>query len=237
MVAALLLAVAIAFFFLKKCISVQPDIIAAKDSVQYRWTDDSLRMITFIKQREQDFNKISQMLRDSIKKLQSGKFKNLNTAARIILSGSVRLGDQAEGPDLATNGDVVSPSHEINNTGQIFVRDTVQQDFHNDWYKVKTAINLSDRSKSYTEITTKDSLTYIDEYVKEGGIFNRRTFLQVSISNSNPYNKISGMEVYRKPLPKPKRFGLGPQVGATLSADMKVKPYIGIGGSYNLIRF
>lgn len=36
--------------------------------------------------------------------------------------------------------------------------------------------------------------------------------------------------------PKPKRFGVGFQVGAT--TDLKeVKPYVGVGVSYNLIRF
>ena len=38
-------------------------------------------------------------------------------------------------------------------------------------------------------------------------------------------------------IPKPKPFGVGVQVGATTTDFKEVKPYIGIGISYNLIRF
>lgn len=38
-------------------------------------------------------------------------------------------------------------------------------------------------------------------------------------------------------VPKPKPFGIGLQVGATTTDFKEVKPYIGIGISYNLIRF
>lgn len=38
-------------------------------------------------------------------------------------------------------------------------------------------------------------------------------------------------------VPKPKPFGIGVQAGATTTDFKEVKPYIGIGISYNLIRF
>lgn len=38
-------------------------------------------------------------------------------------------------------------------------------------------------------------------------------------------------------VPKPKPFGIGVQLGVTTSDLKEVKPYIGIGISYNLIRF
>ena len=38
-------------------------------------------------------------------------------------------------------------------------------------------------------------------------------------------------------IPKPKPFGIGLQLGATTTDFKEVKPYIGIGISYNLIRF
>jgi len=238
-IAVVLIAAAIAFLLLKNCNSKGPDIIAAKDSVQYRWTKDSVRMITYIKQREQDFNKISKILRDSIKALQSGKFKNVNTAATIALTGNVRIQGSVDTSKILAllNEKIDSLQNSIEDDCPSSCPVIVGRVFENQWYTVKAAISIKWPTESFVEIQTKDSLTFLDEYVKEGGLFNRKSYLQVSVTNHNPYNKITGLEVYRKPIPKQKKFGIGLQAGSTLTSDLKPRPYFGIGVSYNIIRF
>lgn len=52
------------------------------------------------------------------------------------------------------------------------------------------------------------------------------------ITNQNPYTKTNVFRTYQVTMPKPKKFGLGIQVGYGFEG-----PYIGIGIQYNLITF
>jgi hypothetical protein len=52
----------------------------------------------------------------------------------------------------------------------------------------------------------------------------------------NPKTQISGTtSIHLKEFEKKKRFGIGPQIGVTY--DGKIKPYVGFGLSYDLVRF
>lgn len=62
-----------------------------------------------------------------------------------------------------------------------------------------------------------------------------RYFIDVSSPDKN--FKINGLEHYREPLYiRPKRVGVGFQVGYGLTQDFKVQPYMGVGVSWNVIR-
>lgn len=83
---------------------------------------------------------------------------------------------------------------------------------------------------------SKDTLTMVGKWVKEGNIFNRHKNLQFDFSNANPDNRIYIDKIYR-PTEKPKKWGIGGQVGRGFSNSMKAFTYFGIGISYNPIRF
>lgn len=110
-------------------------------------------------------------------------------------------------------------------------------DFVNPWdsLHIKIAAPGSGDS-SYAHKSSRDTLTMVGKWVNEGSIFNRRKNLQFDFSNANPDNKIFIDRIYR-PTEKPKKWGIGGQIGYGFSNSMKAFPYAGIGISYNPIRF
>jgi len=69
---------------------------------------------------------------------------------------------------------------------------------------------------------------------KTKGFFNSE--YRIEAVNSNELIKTIGLDSYTFK-ERPKRLGIGLQVGYGLGANFSLAPYIGIGVSYNLIRF
>lgn len=59
----------------------------------------------------------------------------------------------------------------------------------------------------------------------------------VSLDMMETYQKTVFRDVLITKTPRPKRWGLGVQVGYGINTSGDVKPYIGVGVSYNLLRF
>jgi hypothetical protein len=61
----------------------------------------------------------------------------------------------------------------------------------------------------------------------------------IVITSDNPYLKTIGVRSFKTDTPKPKRYGLGVQIGYGIPASnpLSLKPYVGVGISYNLIVF
>ena len=71
---------------------------------------------------------------------------------------------------------------------------------------------------------------------KESLLKGKKTYIDISSPDKNL--KINGVENFTKDISSPPtKFGLGVQAGYGLNSEMKIAPYIGIGVSYNLIRF
>jgi hypothetical protein len=78
------------------------------------------------------------------------------------------------------------------------------------------------------------------------GIKERERQIEIFVRSDYPGFSVSSIEgalidprkseVIRSYFP-PKKWGLGPQVGGTISREGKISPYLGIGLSYNFIRF
>ncbi|MDY6025962.1 DUF6808 domain-containing protein [Bergeyella zoohelcum] len=77
----------------------------------------------------------------------------------------------------------------------------------------------------------------ITHYSKRKNFWNKeRNYIDVSSPDKN--FKINGLEHYQKQIYiRPKQVGIGFQFGYGLTQDFKVQPYMGVGLSYNLIRF
>lgn len=75
------------------------------------------------------------------------------------------------------------------------------------------------------------------KYDKKGSLLGaKKTYIDISSPDKNL--KINGVENFTKDISSPPtKFGLGVQAGYGVSSDMKASPYIGLGVSYNLIRF
>lgn len=225
-VVGLLLIILIMSLFLKKCNAVKPEIIAAVDSVQY-WKNKAGQVMASVKQYESDFNRVKEGLLDSIAKLHNTKQSLINELISFQQKGSVSV-------PAAGKPEIVYRDTGTTKDGPKLL--FVSQHYSNPYYKAVATIRLDGESPPL-ELQTYDSLRIVFKTVKEGGLFNRREYLQLDITNTNPYDSVYGVTAYRKPLPKANKFGIGVQAGFGFSNSLKPSPYIGIGVSYNIIRF
>jgi len=66
---------------------------------------------------------------------------------------------------------------------------------------------------------------------KKGGI------PSIMVTTENPYIKTLSLSSIKFDTPRKTKYGIGVQVGWGLTKELKTSPYIGVGLSYNLIRF
>lgn len=59
----------------------------------------------------------------------------------------------------------------------------------------------------------------------------------VVVTNENPYTSVQDIKAYKVSSPKPKRFGIGLQLGYGFTSSFKPAFYIGAGLSYNILKF
>lgn len=204
------------------------DIGYIKDSTQH-WKNKYGQLVASLKQREQDFAVSEKGYLDSIAKLHNGKARDIKAAIELRLKGKTKI--TAKEPvtieyDLIDTSASMDCPPSIKSIGQVFSSP----------YYVASAVLYTRGDSSTLDLTTYDTLTVVTKQIREGNIFHRRHYIQVDARNANPYNIIEGMKVYRLPAPRPKKFGIGPQLGVTLDGSGQVKPYAGIGVQYSIIR-
>lgn len=226
--------VLLTLFIVKSCErGAKPEIAAIRDSVQFYKLDNG-KLATALKQKTEDFSVLAARnanLLDSVAKLYKTKVSLLQEVAVLTQHGTVTIMSPSGSAILIYKTDTLWKQGDCPPLPA-----SVAMEYRNPWYHVIDQISLRGDS-SKIEIQTFDTLTYVAKAVKEGNLFNRKNYLQVVASNSNPYNAIVGLDVYRIPVPKPKKFGVGVQVGYGFSNALKPALYIGAGVSYNLIRF
>ena len=101
--------------------------------------------------------------------------------------------------------------------------------FNNDWVNLKGKVNFQSSDISI-EINNKYSVAFMR---------NKKTKkIEVLVTNDNPYSKVTDMLAYKVTLPKPKYFGIGITGGYGLDLmSFKPVPFIGVGVTYNVIKF
>lgn len=231
-IAGILLAVALFFWYRscnKKTSGTQ---VPWTDSVSY-WKNEYGKEFASRKAAADQFAISRSIDLDSMASLFNGKTKLLQEVAVLKQKGSVVI----KTPGAPT---IVFKEKRDTVSGECLTIDRVEQDFSSPYYKAHAIIPLNGDSSSL-KLETYDTLAYVARLVREGGLFNRKTFLQIDASNSNPDNKITGLDVYRKALPRPKKIGIGFQVGGRVTVTKTflpaVKPYFGFGATYSIIRF
>lgn len=112
---------------------------------------------------------------------------------------------------------------------------SMSQAFENNYHVAEVTIHRNGDSSKLL-LSSVDTIDIIGKEVKEGNIFNRKTFYQIDVKNRNPFTTITGVQAYRTPPPRPKRFGIGVQGGYGFSSGFTPQPYIGLGVSFNFIR-
>lgn len=89
-----------------------------------------------------------------------------------------------------------------------------------------------DSDSSNTKVSIQVENEYSVTLVK-----NKKKY-EAIVKNYNPYSSISEISaVSLQGLPRTRRFGLGVHLGYGINSSFRVAPYIGVGISYNVIRF
>lgn len=203
---------------------------ADNDSVFY-WKNKYGDAIASLKKKEEEFAK-HQLNADSLAKV-------LNTTSNRLKEYVVIYSKTKDSLKVARNKppeiiyDVLVDSVYRNCPPAI---KSLKQVFANNYHTADVKIDTKNTDSSYAIIQSVDTLTIAWKRVKEGGLFNKKHFLQIDASNANPNNTIVGLKAYRVPEKKQKKIGIGIQAGYGIDDNFIARPYIGIGISYNFIR-
>lgn len=187
-----------------------------------RWVNNAGDSVTSLKGTADQFAAAKKHIADSIARVYDVQIRNLQEY--IISSSEARADIPAVPGSMETD---YLPGATL--TKQIR---NLRQQFKSPYYEITAQIGDS----SYLQLKAWDTLTVVWKRVKEGSIFNRKRFLQVDLSHADTSKHITGLQAYRVPDKKPKRFGIGAQFGVTFDGK-QAQPYAGFGISYNLIRF
>lgn len=220
----------IIFAITRECNSVKPVVVKPlSDSVSF-YKNKYGNQVAYQKGQEQQFAYIEKRYKDSLAKLHRNILEavSIRMRGRAVVQGSGKptiVYDTTYAMSFPMSLDSCPP--QIKSLDDIFL---------SDYYTVQAHIETNGEG-SFVEVQTYDTLSFIVKEVKEGGLFNRKTFIQVEASNANPHNIIENMKVYRVATKKQKRFGLGLQAGYGFSEGVQPRAYIGIGIHYSLINF
>lgn len=204
------------------CVKVNypPDVIPQPEVIE--WVNGGGDIVASIKADPEYFAKHDKHLLDSMAKVYETKIRKIKEAIIVTTEGDGFV--PKDGPsesDYFPQEDNCPP-----------VPKNMRQEFSSPYYHAFVQVGDS----SFMRLQSFDTVTVLWKRVKEGNIFNRHTLLQLDVSTANPDTKVSGIKAYRI-YEKPKRWGVGFQLGYGFQKDMKPAPFIGVGLSYNVIKF
>lgn len=174
----------IIIFLVGTCDTKKPDIdVSQGDSLQY-WKNKAGEIASLKKKEADYFAEEKKGWLDSIAKLHNTKTKYIKEVITVTTEGKVEI----------VNKEIpVIKYVDSNNCPRI-----LWQMFENAWYIAEVTLDTQGDSTKLL-IESRDSLTIVAKTVREGGLFNRKEFLQFDFQNTNPYNHIQGATVYRVP--------------------------------------
>lgn len=215
----------ILFIVLMKC-TVSKDVLpASKTDTLTRWeVKDSLYVSSLLTKKDQEYSNLDKHLRDSIAGIYRITTKQINE----LLQANLKA--ESEVPAIDSAVIEVAPSP-VKNCPPIVK--SMTQRYKNKWYDATAT--TGERPRLLLKVY--DTLTVIQHEVTTGNIFNRQRYHQLDISLSNPVNIISGVRSFKVTAPKPKKFGIGVQVGYGWQSGLRPSIYAGVGIQYSIIRF
>jgi hypothetical protein len=129
----------------------------------------------------------------------------------------------------------VSPRDTFVKDSFIYLYPEYASDFNlNGWV---TGFVTSNKDSVQVSLSVKNDYSIVIGKESQGLFKKKKTFVEVT--SKNPYTQIQTLRTYQVAEPKPNKFGIGIQAGygLTLNNTPTLTPYIGVGVSYNLIRF
>lgn len=119
----------------------------------------------------------------------------------------------------------------------VFSQSVLLDTINNKWINAKYGFN---KGLSYLDLKIYNDYQITIGY--EGGNLFRNGIPYGVVTNMNPYTSTKDMRVYQVSVPKQKRYGFALQAGFGGFYDLKTTnigygPYVGLGFSYNIIRW
>lgn len=221
----LLAAIGILVFLISKChgCSDGPSIQAITPPDTLYWNNEAGDKVTSLKGTEEAFAVLRKKVADSVARVYKVKLKNMEN---YLIAWTEAQSDIAPEPSTKETDYMPSPVKDCP-----AVVKNMRQQFNGPYDSITVQIGDS----SYLHKRSYDTVTVVWKKVTEGGIFNRKRFLQVDVSFADTSRHVKGLDAYRQPASKPKRWAIGFQAGVMYNG--KARPYGGAGLSYNFIRF
>ena len=101
---------------------------------------------------------------------------------------------------------------------------------------VDYSFEYRDKWVEFNASVDMDSSEFTLQSRNEYSIFINNKKGYVEVQSLNPYSKVEDIKMYSNKL-KRKRFGLGVHVGYGINSQFQLRPYLGLGISYNLVSF
>lgn len=217
--AGFLILIALFLFRYSSCDSDHPDPGGDRGSADslFYWKNKYNELVASQKGTEAEFSvqdpRIKRII-DSVARVYGTKPKNVKElvitttegASDVPVSGPVIVGTDSGEAEYVT-GDACT---------------WMEGSFISPYYNARVRLGDS----SYMRLQTRDTITYLWKTVKQGNIFNRKTYLQLDINHANPDIIVTNTTAYRE-LPKPKQFSIGPEA-QILYLDGKFRPLAGL---------
>jgi hypothetical protein len=86
------------------------------------------------------------------------------------------------------------------------------------------------------EYKTYDSLTFVTFYKRKGFLNLGKKEWYLDVSSANPNSVITNVKNFKIVDERVKRIGIGPYIGVSVGDNLKLKPQVGVGLHYSLIR-
>ncbi len=217
---------------LQGCFKPRPGIVEKpmQDSIIF-WKTKLGDSIKSLRAKEADFADIHQKDLDSIARLLDTKSDLVQEIISLKSHGQVTLPAAPEKPPVIVYVD----------SGKGEKIESITQVFSNPYYQVVAQIHPDNYNLSTAQVQTFDSLLLTWKYVKTGGLFNRKTYLQLDVKNANPYNEIYQAEAFRRAPVDPPKWGIGIFAGWGYGFNVVGGnygyPIIGVGITRTFIRF
>lgn len=198
---------------------------ALQDSLRHYKYNDSISAATIsviqtekssdfvkLKLQDQELKDLQQMVKDYGKKLEAGS----SVTKALVETVAILKGR----PALRINeGDTVW------HDSIAYVYPTYEDTLSDQWITLISKINR-DSSNYNLKVTNKFSAIV--------GVDKGRPF--VDLLTENPYTTVKSLRTYQVKLPKPKKFGIGPNISYGFGESFKQQVFIGIGLQYNILR-
>lgn len=202
---------------------------ALNDTIEHYVNDVGLMesKINVLQTSNTDLFLDAQIKNETVKLLQAEvvKYKSrLGTGSIVRLETVTKI-------DTVFNTTTVVSKDTIIKNGTLYVYPEYGIGFNDSWINIQGSVN-NEQTKLDIEMTNQYTVAVVkkkkwkEEY-------------EVIVTNENPYSSTKELKAYKVTSPKPKRFGIGIQAGygVVIGKVIVPAPYVGIGLSYNLIKF